>query len=671
MKLTKFNTIVASLIYLWRILYPIFFALIMVAVAWYAFRQNDQGRDFFVGIVSSGISISYVIKSSIMLLRWCILLWYSTRVVLQIKRLEVPSNRFTTFLIKWLPRTIGILPFLIVINAHFHAASIIATEDKQTLWFNSTILLAAAIALMSFFIYRKKLALMMNISFKPDEERYSTGKTMLKEFLESRASKIAIAFITISISLLCLLFFTPSDWGFARWLEPATVVICGLVFFTFLIALIILFIDIRRSPVFLLIGSYVVLLSTCNNNNQIDSLDVPPKRMSIKDNFEQWIDFRIKQQEYSDSSARKFPLFIIAAEGGGIRAATWTSLVLKKLQELRPNFMDHVYAISGVSGGGVGAAFYAAYRYDESMGRHDGFISAATSFERTVSNDFLSDLTAGFIFHDNLQRIIPWPVRSLSRNRKLENSWGSSWRAHMFSNSMDSSFLALWDNSPSFKLPNILINGLLSETGQKAITSNLELNTAEFSDDIDVIARLHSDIPLKTAASLGARFPIITSGALLKANGETPLGHILDGGYKENSGIETAWQLILSLDTLIAKAEIRYGWKIPVHLIFIQNSTNGRTFNENYNGATKVLPDLSTIIPGFMNAWERRTTTHKNISRDLFSGPRMNDHYKFIEIRLNNQDKSLPLGWYLSDAARENIIKQVNAINKTHPSLQY
>jgi hypothetical protein len=49
----------------------------------------------------------------------------------------------------------------------------------------------------------------------------------------------------------------------------------------------------------------------------------------------------------------------------------------------------------------------------------------------------------------------------------------------------------------------------------------------------------------------------------------------------------------------------------------------------------------------------------------------MKDHYKFIEIRLDNKDRSLPLGWYLSDAARENIIKQVNAINKTHPSLLY
>ncbi|HSF45147.1 MAG TPA: hypothetical protein VLA58_04025, partial [Chitinophagaceae bacterium] len=187
MKLTKINTVITSLIYFWRIIYPVFYALIMILAAWYAFRQNDQGRDFFVGIVGSDISITYIVKSSVMLLLWCLLLWYSTRVVLQVKRLEVPSTRFTIFLVKWLPRIIGIIPFLIVINAHFYAASIIKTENLSTVWFNTILLLGSAIILMAFFIYRKKLALMMKISFKPDEERYNTGKTVLKEFLKPRA----------------------------------------------------------------------------------------------------------------------------------------------------------------------------------------------------------------------------------------------------------------------------------------------------------------------------------------------------------------------------------------------------------------------------------------------------------------------------------------------------
>jgi hypothetical protein len=364
-------------------------------------------------------------------------------------------------------------------------------------------------------------------------------------------------------------------------------------------------------------------------------------------------------------------VFIIAAEGGGIRASAWTALVLKRLQEIRPDFSDHVYAISGVSGGGVGAVFFSAYLHDQLNNRHSQFPSSSASFEQSVSDDFLSDLTAGFIFHDNLQRMIPWPIESLSRNRKLENSWGLSWNARMFSSTMDNAFLSLWDDTTQYSLPNLFINGLLAETGQKAITSNLELDSREFRDDVDVINKLGSDIPLKTAASLGARFPVITSGALLKAGGKTPLGHILDGGYKENSGIETAWQLSLAIDTLIRNAEVRQGFQIPLHILFIQNSTDGRTFDENYDGAAEILPDLSTIIPGFMNAWERRTTTHRNITRELFDKSSLKNRYSYFEIRLDNKDRSLPLGWYLSEAAKNNIITQAGSITKDHPVLQY
>ena len=46
-----------------------------------------------------------------------------------------------------------------------------------------------------------------------------------------------------------------------------------------------------------------------------------------------------------------------------------TALVLAKLEQAAPGFACHVYAISGVSGGSLGAAVYAAELAD----RSDGF----------------------------------------------------------------------------------------------------------------------------------------------------------------------------------------------------------------------------------------------------------------------------------------------------------
>jgi hypothetical protein len=60
----------------------------------------------------------------------------------------------------------------------------------------------------------------------------------------------------------------------------------------------------------------------------------------------------------------KVPVVIVAAEGGGIRAPYWTALVLGELQDQAAgaglDFTRHVFAISGVSGGSLGAATFAA-----------------------------------------------------------------------------------------------------------------------------------------------------------------------------------------------------------------------------------------------------------------------------------------------------------------------
>jgi hypothetical protein len=51
-------------------------------------------------------------------------------------------------------------------------------------------------------------------------------------------------------------------------------------------------------------------------------------------------------------------IVVAAAAGGGIQSAAWTSRVLCSLRQQVPESSEHVAAISGVSGGSVGAMFY-------------------------------------------------------------------------------------------------------------------------------------------------------------------------------------------------------------------------------------------------------------------------------------------------------------------------
>jgi hypothetical protein len=570
--------------------------------------------------------------------------------------------------VKWVPRLLALLPLAVVIEALFRAADIIETEDRTLLLIQVIATLALGVMLIIFFRNRQAIAKRMGIAFAPANIRYSTNKVSLSQLLESRATRIAFSLIIVTMGLVILPFFFFLKQGYARMMQPAVVLLAGFIFLTILLTIIVIFINVRRSPFFIVAAAYVIIASTCNNNNSIRTVPstAPIERMTLKNNFSQWIGAR----RNADSV---YPLILVAAEGGGIRGAAWTSLVLKKLQELNPAFIDHVYAISGVSGGGVGSVFYTAYLRDSLNKQFDNFPSSAGRLEDAVSEDFLSDLTAAFLFHDNFQRLLPFPVENFSRNRKLEDSWGWSYEKYLMSTTLSDPFLKIWSDTTDTHIPNLFINGLLAETGQKTIVSNLVFqadSNRSFRDDIDVLGILGSDIPLKTAASLCSRFPVITSGALLKKDNKDPKGHILDGGYKENSGIETAWQLSLALEPLIRDAEQRLHKKIPVYLLFIQNSTDGISFNDPDQKATRIVPDLSTIIPGFLNAWDRRTNTHKNISRELFNESPMKDRLRYFEIRLTNNRQLLPLGWYLSEEAKKNIIGQVNKINPNEPVLK-
>src|SRR5690606_40467548 len=87
------------------------------------------------------------------------------------------------------------------------------------------------------------------------------------------------------------------------------------------------------------------------------------------------------------------PVFCSATQGGGIRALNWTTRVLHNLDSMYDAFIDQTFVISGVSGGGVGAAAYLAFRNDMANGRIKAE-NPDSLFKEFTRQDFLSPLTA-------------------------------------------------------------------------------------------------------------------------------------------------------------------------------------------------------------------------------------------------------------------------------------
>ncbi len=258
------------------------------------------------------------------------------------------------------------------------------------------------------------------------------------------------------------------------------------------------------------------------------------------------------------------PVIIVAAAGGGIRAAYWTASVLASLESTR-GFSQSLFAISGVSGGSVGAAMYTAIKRRQLAGGLDRDTLAAA--REALRQDFLSPVTAGLLFPDLAQRFVPYPVAAADRQRFLELAFEGALGEGP--NPLSAPFTALYGDGLENRLPNLLLNATVVDSGRRAIFSSIPLDG--FTDTLDLMACGFDTRKtlLSAAAGASARFTYVSPAGSLLGPGMGPSGgstddplctqtpdparlqkiRLVDGGYFENSGAATAVDLLDQIDS--------------------------------------------------------------------------------------------------------------------------
>ena len=150
--------------------------------------------------------------------------------------------------------------------------------------------------------------------------------------------------------------------------------------------------------------------------------------LPIHTHAEQWLSTRISAATQQGDMPDAIPAIVVLAEGGGIRAANHSALFLSHLDEaLREacqssdqamvslvrlcrsaptRLLDHVYVMSGVSGGAVGISTYLAALAEEqqSGALHD---ARHVVIRKTLQSDFMSVLVAGIFGGDFITSMLP------------------------------------------------------------------------------------------------------------------------------------------------------------------------------------------------------------------------------------------------------------------------
>lgn len=494
----------------------------------------------------------------------------------------------------------------------------------------------------------------------------------------------------------------------------------------------------------LLILAIVFSWFNLNNNHRIREAKLLPDNnqplLGLEESFTTWLNSRPDRS--SNFRDGKYPIYIVSAQGGGIFAAYHAALTLSRLQDLSPNFASHVFAISGVSGGSLGATVFSSLVKTDQVACHDGILPAIRqnflnpeSLEAKahclLGQDFLSPLLAAGLFPDFVQRFlpsIPFLSEALDRARGLEYAFEHAWVAkdwekinplasrykqQNISNPLTKSYYEHWNSTG--KAPALVFNTTVVETGERLLVSPFTFNTSDLRfpvlRDISTVAcpadkekdykeKGHYPINfrLSTAAILSARFPLVTPVAWFSRcnhedNSLKKIYHLADGGYFENSGFSTAFEIGERLKKISIDPKYKQKVSTPFKIVYLAITDNYFT-EVNLRG----LNEIASPFFAFTNSREARGRSVVEKAKYEIDDTKSNNllEHEFRQFYLTHVDPSiplnacrpdsrskickreenlklnLPLGWYLSAFSQEYIRHRIGhptACSSSKPEL--
>ncbi len=612
---------------------------------------------------------------------WSLAAWYASR--LNLGRvfdghsvLDRADTRFVAAARTWLPRFLGVLP-----NAVLALTFLRIGEPVLA------VACAAACGAIGLFVLKRRSWFSSRFHVWPAGSEQSLRFAALQQ----RTVWTVNSAIALSFALL-----------FALWWRPVevTAVITAPVLLCFAFASWILFGDLvltyffkqarlpsmAASPVLLF-----VMFSLTNDNHAVALIagdNAPVIRRDIDTHMDAWLRTRAASGELRPG--QPFPLYLVAAEGGGIRAAYWAGIVLAKLQDDSDGrFARHLFAMSGVSGGSLATATFSALVAEARSGGLARAPCAQANPARpyqqcmrdVLRRDFLSPIVGYALYPDMLQRFLPVPVASADRARAMETALQAGWSRAMGSERFGGRFDRLWHGDSARDVPSLLLNATLVDGGNRVIASDLVID-GRFPDAYDALDPLLDlrRMSLATAVHNSARFSYVSpagtvyacrrpngsgsmsgreknaaAGALAPCGPGTvraPWGRVIDGGYFENSGVESVRDLLFAMRPVLARWAAA-GYNIDPAVMVISSSPGALapSGKQDPNSARLDMTLLSELLApplGLFNTRAARATFAVTAERRDMAVMLPDGHQRFLWFGVQSPNDT-PLGWALAD----------------------
>ena len=560
---------------------PVRVQLLALAIAVFVAVGVDQASELFliaIWVDPSGWRFLALTASSAFA---GLAVWYAARNAYRLSYPRWPALQAprAAGLRAWVPRILGALVPLLVLLGYLLAVAKVqhvsceVTGDCARRDMRAALLLLESIALTVFFVVRRPV-------MRALQKSSTLARQPAHELRHARVRDLGRT--PLRLSLLALLCNVLALVLIAWWPEmldgagPLAILLISAGFLCFSGGFLCMLADRRGWPLLttLLLLAAVLHALNLNNNHQVRQYpgmsthrrpEAPPPdlRPSFADYADAWLSDRC-------AGRSPCPVVLVSAEGGGIRAAAWTALVLSRLTALvdaehpdgggEPLLGRYLFAGSGVSGGSLGLAAYTT------MLRHAR--SAAeleANSQRLLSHDFLAPTLANMFFVDFTQRWLPGAWFD-DRARALTRAWERA-AAEQGVDDFAESFSAMYlddRGQASTRVPALFLNSTTVAEGRRFIQHPFRPMASPQSQPwtaaFDGSVWLDPRVPLSEVVLNSARFTYVSpAGSLQSMAKDAPLPsrvQLVDGGYFENSGTTTLLEVMRELRKLAASRDI-------------------------------------------------------------------------------------------------------------------
>lgn len=363
-----------------------------------------------------------------------------------------------------------------------------------------------------------------------------------------------------------------------------------------------------------------------------------------------------------NATGGKPKLLIQCVSGGGQRAALWTMIAMQQANNnLKGNLMNHMFMITGASGGMVGAAYYREL-YSESLQNPTIDLNAAEWAEK-MGKDNLNPIIFSLVVNDTFFKLHDFEHENLLYKKN---------RGYMFENSLnhnldmvfDRNLHAYYAQESNAELPMLLLSPTIANDGRKLYISPLPVSYMNFDPDrpgkirgIDFQEYFRShgseNISLLTGLRMSASFPYITPTLSLPSK---PRLEIMDAGISDNFGISDAIIFMQTFQEWIAENTD------GVVLLVIRDTSKKQAPQDRPNPGiigrfTAPISSVYNNLASIQDLNNDRQLQHVNAW--------LNAPFDVVELEYGGDEKSgrASLSWHLTSREKETIQKAIHNQN--------